>query len=232
MNRALHSVAMLGGTFDPVHIGHLRSAVELRECFAFDELRLVPCHLPPHRERPGADSAQRLRMVELAVAGEPGLAVDARELRRAGPSYSFDTLSELRAELGASCALSLVLGADAFAGLDSWHRWRELPELAHLVVMARPDSALPESGPVAELLRARRADPEALSRRPAGCVVPVALTPLPVSATQVRDIIACGRSPRYLVPDPVWSYIREQRLYQWRAPQAFAETRAGNPLPH
>lgn len=218
MNSSVHSVAMLGGTFDPVHIGHLRSAVELRERFGFDQIRFVPCHLPPHRAQPGADSAQRLRMVELALADEPGLIADARELRRAGPSYTFDTLTELRAELGAQCALALVLGVDAFAGLDTWHRWRELPELAHIVVMARPDSVLPESGPVAELLRARRAAPEALQQRPAGAIVPVALTPLPISATGIRAIVRNARSPRYLVPDSVWAYIREQRLYQAQQP--------------
>ena len=214
MDSSLHSVAMLGGTFDPVHIGHLRSAVELREILGFDQIRLVPCHRPPHRGEPGADSAQRLRMVELAVAGEPGLVADARELRRPGPSYTVDTLGELRAELGADCALSLVLGADAFAELHTWHRWRELPALAHLVVMARPDCALPAQGPVAELLCAHRGEPGDLVRRPAGSVVPMALTPLPVSATHLRAIIGAGRSPRYLLPDAVWNYIREQNLYR------------------
>jgi len=152
--------------------------------------------------------------VELALAGESDLVADPRELRRAGPSYSFDTLTEMRAELGEHCALTLIVGADAFAGLDTWHRWRELTDLAHIVVMARPDSALPETGPVAELLKQRRAAPEALARRPSGCIAPVALTPLPVSATRIRGLIGAGRSPRYLVPDSVWSYIREQQLYQ------------------
>lgn len=207
------AVAMLGGTFDPIHIGHLRSAVELRERFGLNEVRLVPAHRPPHREQPGAGSAERLRMVELAIAGEPGLRADDRELRRAGPSYSFDTLTGLRAELGPDCSLSLVMGADAFAGLDGWHRWRELLDLAHLIVMARPDSRLPERGPVAELLARHRAEPAALRAAPAGHIVSVALTPLPVSATGLRELIRAGRSPRYLLPDPVWSYIRERGLY-------------------
>ena len=150
----------------------------------------------------------------LQFAGEPGLLADDRELRRAGPSYSFDTLTEMRAELGEHCALTLIVGADAFAGLDTWHRWRELTDLAHIVVMARPDSALPETGPVAELLRQRRAAPEQLSQRPCGAIVPVELTPLPVSATRIRGIVGAGRSPRYLVPDSVWTYIREQQLYR------------------
>lgn len=213
MSETLRAVAVLGGTFDPVHIGHLRSAVELRERFDFEQVRLVPSRQPPHRGQPAAAAEHRLRMVELALTGEPGLRADGRELRRTGPSYTVDTLTELRAELGADCSLSLVLGVDAFAGLASWHAWEELPRLAHLLVIARPDSVLPDAGPVAELLRARRAGPEALHRRPAGAVVAAALTPLPVSATAVRSLIAAGRSPRYLVPDAVWSYIRAQHLY-------------------
>jgi nicotinate-nucleotide adenylyltransferase len=205
---------MLGGTFDPVHIGHLRSALELRERLGFDELRLVPCHRPPHRPQPGASAEQRLRMLELALAGETQLCADARELRRAGPSYTFDTLTELRAELGEHCALSLVMGADAFAGLDSWHRWRELSQLAHIVVVARPDCALPATGAVAELLHGLRAEPDALRQSTCGRIVPVALTPLPVSATAIREQVSAGRSPRYLLPDTVWSYIREHALYR------------------
>lgn len=211
------SVALLGGTFDPIHNGHLRSALELRERLDFERIHLVPSHRPPHRGEPGASAAQRLHMLELALAGETGLCADARELRRAGPSYTFDTLSELRAELGAQCPLSLVVGADAFAGLDGWHRWRELPQLAHIVVMARPGCALPAAGPVAELLQALRAEPEALRQQPCGAIVPVALTPLPISATAIRELVRAGRSPRYLLPDAVWTYIREQSLY--RIPQ-------------
>lgn len=208
------SVALLGGTFDPIHIGHLRSALELRERLDFDRILLVPSHRPPHRGEPGASAEQRLRMLELALAGETQLQADARELRRAGPSYTFDTLRELRAELGADCSLSLIVGADAFAALDTWHRWRELPQLAHIVVMARPDCPLPAAGDVAQLLETLRAGPEALRQRPCGAIVPVALTPLPISATAIRDLVRAGRSPRYLLPDAVWTYIREQALYQ------------------
>lgn len=205
---------MLGGTFDPVHIGHLRSALEVRERLGFDELRLVPCHRPPHRAQPGASAEHRLRMLELALAGETQLCADARELRRAGPSYTFDTLTELRAELGEHCSLSLVMGADAFAGLDSWHRWRELPQLAHIVVVARPGYEQRTSGAVAELLRALQAESAALRQSTHGRIAMVALTPLPVSATDIRTRVREGRSPRYLLPDAVWSYIREHALYR------------------
>lgn len=209
------SIALLGGTFDPIHIGHLRSALELRDQLGFERIHLVPARRPPHRAEPGASAQQRLRMLELALAGETQLCADARELQRAGPSYTFDTLSEMRAELGADCSLSLIMGVDAFAGLDTWHRWRELPSLAHIVVMARPDTTLPLAGPVGQLLRERQAAPEVLQRQPCGAIVPVALTPLPISATAIRALVRAGRSPRYLVPDAVWSYIRDHALYHF-----------------
>jgi len=210
----LTSVAMLGGTFDPIHAGHLRSAVELRETLGFDEIRFVPCHVPPHRAAPIASASQRLRMLELALEGEPGLTVDSRELQRDAPSYSIDTLTALRAELGPDTALSLVMGMDAFEHLDSWHRWRELRDYAHIVVIARPGSALPQTGAVAEWLSAHRAAAETLQQRCCGSVVCVELTPWPISATAIRGTIGNGRSPRYLLPDAVWRYIRQQRLYQ------------------
>jgi nicotinate-nucleotide adenylyltransferase len=209
----VRKIAVLGGTFDPIHIGHLRSALELREQFGFEQLRLIPAASPPHRSRPAASASQRLAMLELAVADTPGLVADDRELRRAGPSYTIDTLAELRTELGAETSLSLVMGADACAALDSWHRWRELFELAHLVVIARPDFDLPATGPVATALRARRAEPAALARRRAGAVVTAALTPLPIAATAIRALIAAGRSPRYLLPDAVAHYIADHHLY-------------------
>jgi nicotinate-nucleotide adenylyltransferase len=210
----LHSVALLGGTFDPIHIGHLRSALELRERFGFEQIRLIPCHRPPHRGAPGASAAQRLQMLELALAGETQLRADDRELKRAGPSYTFDTLTELRAELGAQCSLSLIMGCDAFAELETWHRWRELLQLAHIVVMARPHTELPVRGAVAELLAAHRAEPAALQQSRCGAIVVVELTPLPIAATDIRALIRGGRSPRYLLPDAVWSFIREHALYE------------------
>lgn len=218
MGNPLPHHAILGGTFDPIHVGHLRAALELRERLQLTEVRLVPCHWPPHRGQPGASSEQRLAMVQAAVADEPGLAADDRELRRAGPSYSIDTLAELRAELGAAVALSLIVGADAFAGLDSWHRWQELPTLAHLVVIDRPGFELPRAGAVYDFWQARQRAPARLATTAAGGVSLVRLPPLPVSATAIRAAIAAGRSPRWLLPDPVWDYIRRERLYHDQSP--------------
>lgn len=205
---------MFGGTFDPVHVGHLRSAVELRERLQLDELVLLPAHVPPLRGAPGASAEQRLEMVRLAIAGEPGLRMDGRELERSGPSYTVDTLTELRAELGVDTALCFVLGSDAFAALDRWRDWRRLLELVHLVVLQRPGAALPTAGPVAEALQRRQLErPDQLAEYPAGGILTLDLTQLPISATAIRDLIAAGHSPRYLLTDSVWDYIRRQHLY-------------------
>lgn len=226
MSRPLR-LAVLGGTFDPVHHGHLRSAVELREQLGLDEVRLMPARRPPLRGEPGATAEQRLAMVEAAILGEPGLAVDGRELQRSGPSYTVDTLAELRSELGSEAVLCFALGGDAFAGLDRWHDWQRLLELAHLVVMQRPGAVLPDAGPVAELLQRHRLAPDQLHRRPCGGIAVLGVTQLPIAATDLRALIAAGRSPRYLLPDPVWQQIRQHALYGHPGPGATPHSGAG-----
>ncbi|WP_127477933.1 nicotinate-nucleotide adenylyltransferase [Sulfurivermis fontis] len=208
------AVGILGGTFDPVHFGHLRAALEMLEVLGLAEVRLLPCGQPPHREPPRASATERLAMLELALAGQPGLRVDRRELERSGPSYMVDTLASLRAELG-TAPLCLLLGSDAFLGLPQWHRWRELPRLAHLVVLHRPGWTLDAvPAPLAEMLAAQRISAAAeLMRRPAGGILLQPVTPLDISATAIRAQIAAGRSPRYLLPDAVWDYIRRRNLY-------------------
>nr|WP_281411982.1 nicotinate-nucleotide adenylyltransferase [Motiliproteus sediminis] len=207
-------VAMMGGTFDPVHHGHLRTALELRDRLHPDRLHLIPCHRPVHRDRPSISAQQRLRMVELAIEGESGLLADDRELRSDRPSYSVDTLGSLRAELGPDCALAMVIGTDALLGLQSWHRWEELLQLAHIVVVRRPGWVLSPDHPLADWVVCHQlSDPADLRRRPAGGVLWQEFTPLAISATQIREVIARGGSPRYLIPDSVWRFIREQGLY-------------------
>lgn len=206
-------VGIFGGTFNPVHCGHLRLALEVRQALAMDEVRLLPCHQPPHREEPGASSAQRADMLRLALAACPELQLDERELLRGGPSYSLDTLRSLRAELGPEVSLSWILGSDSFATLDRWHRWRELLEWGHLIVVLRPDWPLPDSGPVAELLAGSGAGPERLESHAAGAVVVQPLRLLPISATEIRAQIAAGESPQFLLPDSVWQFIQQQGLY-------------------
>jgi nicotinate-nucleotide adenylyltransferase len=208
-------VGILGGTFDPIHIGHLRPALEVYEHLGLDEVRLVPCHVPPHRRRPRASAEQRLRMVELAIEGEPGLRVDDRELRRPGPSYTIDTLEGLRAELGDETGLCLIMGMDAFAGLPSWHRWRELTELAHIAVSHRPASPASLDLDLGDWLDSvRTEDPAELREAPCGRVIFVAVTQLDISATTIRRRVEAGLSPRYLTPDPVAAYITAEGLYR------------------
>lgn len=211
-------VACYGGTFDPVHRGHLQAARDVLELLGCREVRLIPCRLPPHRDAPAAGAVHRLAMLQRAVADVPGLVVDARELERDGPSYTVDTLASLRAELGPDVAIGWVMGTDALAALDSWREWRRLPELAHLLLLDRPGSPVPETGPVAELLRARMADgPERLHRQAAGLAWRVGQRPLTISATEVRAAVASGRSTSHLLPVPVWAYIKQEHLYGYRS---------------
>lgn len=207
-------IGILGGTFDPVHIGHLRSAIEVLETCGLDEVRLTPGSVPPHRATPMVGAQQRLDMVQLAVSGVPGLAVDDRELRRAGPSWTIDTLLSLRKELPAETQLCFILGQDAFSGLDSWHRWQEILQHCHLLVLQRPDMPARLSARLEQLLRERQADNPAALREASGQIVLLQQTPLPVSATCIRQMRAGGNSVRYLVPDAVYDYMQQHGLYQ------------------
>ncbi|MDX1456926.1 MAG: nicotinate-nucleotide adenylyltransferase [Marinobacter sp.] len=203
-----------GGTFDPVHHGHLRLAVELKERLGVAQLSLVPCHIPPHREDPGATSADRLALLKLAIEGEAGLVVDDRELVRGGASYTADTLRQLRATLGEQEPLVMVVGTDAFAGFDRWRDWQAIPELAHIVVITRPGTELPATGAVAQLLQTRGCQAISdLHLAPYGRILPLTLPLLDISATAIRARIRDGRSPRYLLPDRVWQEIRARGLY-------------------
>lgn len=207
-------IGILGGTFDPIHHGHLRPALEIHERLDLDELRLVPAHVPPHRPLPGTTANHRLAMAELAIRGLPGFRVDRRELDRSGPSYSVDTLVQLRAEVGPARPLLMLVGLDAFAGLHTWHRWREIPRLAHVVVVGRPGSGSPAPG-TGYLEAADVVDSsERLRELPCGHVLFAAVTLLDISATAIRALLRAGRSPRFLLPDPVLDYILENDLYR------------------
>jgi len=214
--QAVRRVGILGGTFDPVHIGHLRGALEVAEFMDLDELRLLPNARPPHRDTPQVTANDRLAMVRQAVEGAERLSVDARELSRDKPSYTIDTLESIRAELAPSDALFLLLGWDAFCGLPGWHRWEELLQHCHILVLQRPDADVEPPDALRNLLAARsQNDPTALPG-PAGHISFVWQTPLAVSATQIRQLLASGKSVRFLVPDAVLAYIEAHDLY--RAP--------------
>ncbi|MNE48176.1 putative nicotinate-nucleotide adenylyltransferase [compost metagenome] len=183
---------------------------------ALDELRLMPNARPPHRDTPQVSAQDRLAMVRCAVEGVPTLSVDARELARETPSYTIETLELMRAEMAASEQLFLLLGWDAFCGLPSWHRWEELLQHCHILVLQRPDADVEPPDALRNLLAARSvSDPQALIG-PAGHIAFVWQTPLAVSATQIRQLLASGKSVRFLVPDAVLAYIDAHNLY--RAP--------------
>ena len=196
-------IGVFGGTFAPIHNGHLRLAIEAREQLQLSEVRLVPAARPPLRPVPALPAARRLRWVKLAIAGERGLAADDRELRRTGPSYTVDTLVSLRTEQSA-VPLCLLLGQDAAHQLPRWHGWQALPELAHLVFFHRPGHTAKFKGPLARLLRGRAARSVAqLRARPAGLWWRCEMTPLAISASDVRRRLREGLSVRGLVPDAV-----------------------------
>ncbi len=213
----MRPLGLLGGTFDPVHYGHLRLAEEAREALDLDEVRWIPAGRPPHRQAPRVAASHRLEMVRQAVAGNPAFTVDDAETASGEPSYTVTTLERLRAEQGAR-PLLLLMGADAFLGLAAWHRWRDLFALAHIGVATRPGVELSPADLPAELAAAcaGRLDdaPAALKTAPAGRVVRFAMTPLAISASLLRARLAAGRSARYLLPDPVREYIDRQQLYR------------------
>lgn len=192
-------LALFGGTFDPIHIGHLSVAWEASELLDA-EVRLMPASVPPHRSVPTASATQRVEMLRAALRGQSRLALDTRELERGGPSYTIDTLEELRREVGER-PLVLLLGADAFAGLRSWQRWRDLFSVTHIGVINRPgiDACVPAEVERAVATR-RTDDPHVIRSQAAGKVIELAVTPLEVSATRIRELLAAGRDPRYLLP--------------------------------
>ena len=207
-------VGVFGGTFNPVHYGHLRSALELVERLQLEQLRLMPSASPPHRDAPECSAERRAAMVELAVSGEPRLVCDAREMQRPGKSYTIDSLIELRGELGAQRGLCMVLGCDAVQDIATWHRWQELLDWAHIVIIARPGWQLPRAGELAQWLKTHQLEsPELLRQRPCGGIVIEELRPLAISSTEIRDLLASGRSVRYLMPQSVLDYIQTHTLY-------------------
>ncbi len=199
-------IGIYGGTFDPVHLGHLRTALEVAEGVGLLEVRFLPCRVPPHRPPPRFSPEERLRFLRLALQDAPPFfKIDTRELEREGPSYMVDTLHDLREELGEEIPLALIVGFDAFLGLPSWHRWRELFRLAHLVVMTRAGVSGEPSPELREVLAGCRCDdPETLKRRPAGLVHFQRVSLLEISGTRIRQLLERGRSVQYLLPEPVY----------------------------
>jgi nicotinate-nucleotide adenylyltransferase len=209
----MQPIGLFGGAFDPIHYGHLRTAFELWQALKLTELRFMPTGNPPHRDPLMASAELRLHMVRAAVAGQSAFIVDDREIRRSGISYSVDTLTELRAEFP-DRSLCLLLGMDAFLGLPNWHRWRELFDLAHVVVAHRPGWKAPTMGPLGEVMVDRGTGTvRDLHEQRAGRIYVHAVTQLEISSTELRQLIVAGGDPRYLVPDEVRNIIRETGCY-------------------
>ncbi|HXR18599.1 MAG TPA: nicotinate-nucleotide adenylyltransferase [Steroidobacteraceae bacterium] len=206
-------IGLFGGTFDPIHYGHLRTAFELWQLLKLAQVRFLPTGNPAHREAPLASSELRLEMVRAAVAGQPGFAVDDREIRRSGVSYSVDTLTELRGEYPQR-SLCLLLGMDAFLGMPTWHRWREIFALAHVVVAHRPGWKAPITGPLGEEMVDRgTGSVRELHGSIAGHIHVHAVTQLEIASTDLRALIVSGRDLRYLVPDAVRDLIVRTGCY-------------------
>lgn len=208
-------IGILGGTFDPIHCGHLRIALDALQMLGLQELRLMPCQQSPLRGQPNVTGEQRLAMLEAAIVGESGLVADARELQREGPSFSVDTLQTLREDYP-DTPLCLIVGMDAFIDFAQWKDWRNIFSLAHVVVVQRPGSEL-QFNDVAlqqEFEQRHCQQVSELAKDMAGKIFLLEATRLEISATQVRALVAAGNSARYLLPDIVWQYIQQHRLYQ------------------
>ncbi len=210
----MSSLGLFGGTFDPIHLGHLRLAEAFRDELALDEVRLIPAGQPYHRAQgPAASAADRLTMTRLAIEGLPRLCVDDRETRRERPAYTIDTLEEIRADIGAEPALWLLIGGDSLAGLGSWRRWTELFSLANIAVALRPGfsaEALPE--PVRREWLSRQVI-DFPNSTASGTMRPLALPPRDISATDIRRRLRHGDAPEEFISAPVLAYIRERGLY-------------------
>lgn len=207
-------IGLLGGTFNPIHHGHLRLALELYERLNLDHVRLIPSANPPHREQPSVSSQLRLEMVEAAIAGVDALVADARELEREGPSYMVDTLSSLRTDFP-NRSLCLILGMDAFMGLAKWYQWERLIELANLIVVHRPGKLLPMTKQMRKFLKRYQVYSRAeLAQHCAGKIFMEEIPELMISSTQIRALIHQGKTPRYLLPIAVLQRIQHHQLYR------------------
>ena len=207
-------IGVFGGTFDPIHYGHLRSAFEMLQALDFAQVRFIPCGDPPHRGVTFASAEERFRLVEEAIAGQEGFVADDRELRRDGPSYTVDTLATLREEFP-DRSLGLIVGMDAFLGLPGWYRWDEILDFAHIVVAHRPGWKAPDIGVLGELIAEhgthRVQDLHTVTH---GRLHIHAVTQLEIASTEIRELVAAGRDPRFLMPDAVRNAIEETGLYK------------------
>lgn len=205
-------IGVLGGTFDPVHNGHLRLAIELRDMLDLAEVRLVPCARPPHRRAPTASPGQRAKWIRVAISDEPHLQLDDRELLRQGPSYTVDTLASLRSEFPHT-PLCLIMGTDVFAKLPEWSRWQEVFDYGHVILVSRPGLDVEYTAAANAELDARRIDAASLGDTLSGRIHVCEPPPLAISSSHIRDLLAQGRSPRFLLPNTVFEDVTDSGIY-------------------
>lgn len=210
----MQRIGILGGTFNPIHYGHLRIAQETAEAFALTQVKFIPAAKPPLKTEPNVSAKQRAEMVQLAIASNPLFGLDTRELDRNGPSYTIDTLESLRAEHPQG-ALCLIIGTDAFAHFDQWHRWQHILDYCHLIVATRPPLLdLDLSEPLRTLLQTHQThDTTQLSQQTHGLIAMLTVTALDISSSQIRNLVRSHQNPAYLCPETVISYIQAHQLY-------------------
>ncbi|MBA3696609.1 MAG: nicotinate-nucleotide adenylyltransferase [Methylotenera sp.] len=215
----MKAIGLLGGTFDPIHFGHLRMAQELAGALKLHEIRFIPAAIPPHKANPSISAKNRAAMVNLAIANNPLFSLDERELNRRGPSYTIDTLQSLRDELDSETSLILLMGSDAFTKFNTWQRWHDIIELCHIALVQRPVNLASPKEILPKILETFLQDHYAedsidLLTTQAGFITMQKVTALDISATQIRTSLQQKQSVRYLMPDSVVDYIRVHRLYE------------------
>ncbi|MEO6117507.1 MAG: nicotinate-nucleotide adenylyltransferase [Methylotenera sp.] len=217
-------IGLLGGTFNPIHFGHLRMAQELADTLSFDEVRFIPSANPPHKPNPSVTAKHRAAMVRLGIANNPTFSFDDRELHTAGASYTIDTLQSLRDELGNDVSLVLLMGSDAFTKFDTWHRWEEIIQRCHITLVQRPHTRQNSEKSTQEIERLPKIletflhnhyteNGDDLHESPAGFITMQQVTALDISSTAIRQALPQKKSARYLMPDNVIDYIHTQQLY-------------------
>ena len=209
----MRKIGVLGGTFDPVHFGHLRVGLECKEALSLDELRMVPCATPSHRNSPFASAQQRSEMLAAAINDKDGIFVDDRELKRTGYSYTVDTLESLRLEFP-EAALYLIVGSDSFQNILQWHKWQSIVDLANIVIAQRPDHGNDRESEAGLKLQNRFCSVEEIKNFPSGKIAFVDVSQLDISATNIRELVRVNRSIKYLLPDSVIEFIENRKLYK------------------
>lgn len=213
------TIGLLGGTFNPIHFGHLRIAEELRENLKLDQVRFIPSANPPHKNQPKVTAQQRAEMVATAIEAHPAFLLDTQELAREGASYTIDTLKNLRHELGVDCSLCFIMGSDAFVKLETWHQWEKLLDYCHIVLVSRPQDADNRQLEISARLQLFLSEhytenTDDLSESPHGMIHMQAVTPLAISSSMIRTLSKQQKSIRYLTPATVVKKVLDQKLYR------------------